>query len=398
MKIKVKEKRGISLIVLVITIIIMIILAGAVILSLNSSNVVSKATEARQKSDIANAKNVVALAKSEWELMSSGDKAAAPYNNLFNNYAQTKLEAAGYAEGTYEVTENGELYVLPAGFKASIYEGENTVAGGLVIYETESPLVPDTAGSTTNRDEARTTYNQYVWIPVEGNLEQYDWSQQKLSLKNWGSSSFKDALVETIPVEISNSIKKDGGFYIGRYEAGVPSGGSAEVQNGTQKPVSKKGAQVWSGIPWDANSPYDGTGNGCVKVAKLAYENSTSVESHLIYGAEWDAALKFISKEKNVVDSKSWGNYTDYTGEGTYTRNKIQLAGANENWKANNIYDMAGNLSEWTMEFYTSSGRPVLRGAHFNIPGASYPAAMRSSSSPEYIFGGFGFRIALRIK
>ncbi len=42
------EKKGISLIVLVITIIVMIILAGAIILALNGSDIIGKATEAKE--------------------------------------------------------------------------------------------------------------------------------------------------------------------------------------------------------------------------------------------------------------------------------------------------------------------------------------------------------------
>ena len=54
-------KKGISLIVLVITIIVMIIIAGAIIISLNSSNVISQANTAVESSDIANIKSALAL-------------------------------------------------------------------------------------------------------------------------------------------------------------------------------------------------------------------------------------------------------------------------------------------------------------------------------------------------
>jgi flagellar basal body-associated protein FliL len=56
------NKKGISLIVLVITIIVMIILATAIILSLNSSNISGKATEAKLSSDLANKKEASAFA------------------------------------------------------------------------------------------------------------------------------------------------------------------------------------------------------------------------------------------------------------------------------------------------------------------------------------------------
>ena len=59
---KLNNKKGISLIVLVITIIVMIVLAAAIILSLQSSGIIDKANEAKTASDVANAKQLVAMA------------------------------------------------------------------------------------------------------------------------------------------------------------------------------------------------------------------------------------------------------------------------------------------------------------------------------------------------
>ena len=60
-------------------------------------------------------------------------------------------------------TVNGEeLHApIPDGFTASKVDGENTISNGLVIYETEEEV------NSSNHDTALTTYNQYVWIPVE---------------------------------------------------------------------------------------------------------------------------------------------------------------------------------------------------------------------------------------
>ncbi len=58
-------KKGISLIVLVITIIVMIIIAGAIIISLNSSNVIDQSNKAVKDSDEANARSVLALKYAE---------------------------------------------------------------------------------------------------------------------------------------------------------------------------------------------------------------------------------------------------------------------------------------------------------------------------------------------
>lgn len=54
-------KKGISLIVLVITIIVLAILAGAIIISLSNQNVISQASDAVTKADLANARNAVTL-------------------------------------------------------------------------------------------------------------------------------------------------------------------------------------------------------------------------------------------------------------------------------------------------------------------------------------------------
>jgi len=58
-------KKGISLIVLVITIIVMIIIAGAIIISLNSSNVLDRSNEAVKSSNLASAKSTLALKYAE---------------------------------------------------------------------------------------------------------------------------------------------------------------------------------------------------------------------------------------------------------------------------------------------------------------------------------------------
>ncbi len=59
------NKQGISLIVLVITIIVMVILAGAIILTLNNSGIINKASEAVEETNLATVKEVASLAWAE---------------------------------------------------------------------------------------------------------------------------------------------------------------------------------------------------------------------------------------------------------------------------------------------------------------------------------------------
>ena len=160
---KVNKRRGISIITLVITIIIMLILSMAIILSLNSSEIISRARKAKKDVNYTNAKELAAVARADWDLMSDSEKAES--DNLFSKYAESRLIQAGFSEngeGSYRVSESGNVVVIPKGFVASIYEGEKKVSEGLVIYETDLKTL-----TTKEQEDAMKLYNQYVWVPVE---------------------------------------------------------------------------------------------------------------------------------------------------------------------------------------------------------------------------------------
>jgi len=146
-----KNKSGISLIVLVITIIVMIILASAIILSLRSSGIIGRANEAKTKSDIANAKEVVSLAYAEWELDNANLKGT--YSD-FSAYATAKLAEAGFDTDNMYVTEDGELYTGVAAFFT-----KNNIAIGT---EVTGYTLNDTASYTTDGNE--NTYDEVNWI------------------------------------------------------------------------------------------------------------------------------------------------------------------------------------------------------------------------------------------
>ena len=103
---KLNNKKGISLIVLVITIAVMIVLA-AIILSLQSSGVIERANEAKIKNDIASAKELVAVANSEWLLMTETNQ--EQNGGDFVTYAETKLNEAGYDANDYVINEEGNV-------------------------------------------------------------------------------------------------------------------------------------------------------------------------------------------------------------------------------------------------------------------------------------------------
>ena len=139
-------------------------------------------------------------------------------------------------------------------------------------------------------------------------------------------SSYKDM------VEKTDSVNANGGFYIGRYEASEEAG----------KVATKKDKKPWNYISQEQALENTKT--------ETMYPDS-DFTSTLLTGAAWDRTLCWLYEtgEKSIVeivgDSKSWGNYSD-DEDGN---NGIINTGT-ERTVANNIYDLAGNLAEWTTE------------------------------------------------
>ena len=156
--------------------------------------------------------------------------------------------------------------------------------------------------------------------------------------------------------ETYQSIKKYGGFYIGRYEISGSVESPTVVQGGTVLTADDESAGNWYNLK-----------KACNNVV-----NNDKVKSEMIYGNQWDRVLNWLvetgAKEQDEVysNSNSWGNYSDSTGEAATDSGSPQTSRKNEAWQANNIYDLAGNYMEWTQEAsYTSfrivRGRSLLR-------------------------------------
>ena len=383
---KKNQNKGISLITLVITIIIMIILAGAIILALNSSNIVGRAQEARTKTDYAAARDIVTLAYGEWMLMSEEEQAEEPYDGSFAVYAEEKLNKSGVPEGKYGVGEDKTIATKAPG--GTVQDGVPIPSGfEYVIGEKDTGLV---IKSTIINDGG---YDEYVWIPVDiipGGLAIKDYNKGESYKANINADN-------KMPAEMQESIAKYNGFYVGRYEAGINTNNSNSSADttGTKKPLSQKNKYVWNYIAYDAEysnnieTDYGNpNNNGAVKVARSLGEfYNNKVGSDLLYGEQWDAICKWIDTTTSVTNSKEWGNYRDhaftlkntsakystdygssYTNVTSNSKTASQLwlitTGADEKFKAKNIYDFAGNVNEWTHEkgnYYSDAAR-VRRG------------------------------------
>ena len=120
---------------------------------------------------------------------------------------------------------------------------------------------------------------------------------------------------------------------------------------------------------------------------------------HLTFGAEYDSVLEwFIKTEVKTLaeiaeDSTEWGNHWNIEN----SPRKVVETGSREKWCANNIYDFAGNVAEWTQEQKESSFR-VIRGGGYFGNGNGYPVAYRGYDNPNEDYFSRGFRAMLYIK
>ena len=433
-----KQNRGVSLIVLVITIIVMIILATSIILSLNSSGILKKSNKAKRFTDYQTAKELAIMAKSDWDLMSDEQKTAN--GGTFSEYAQTRLQQAGFltsGPGSYEVTNDCIVYAypkIPAGFVASKATGETKVSEGLVIYEGSAEV------TDANVATAQTTRNQYVWVPVpeineffrkdgyeRGSLQSRVSSGDATEPYNLAdTSSLTDAEKAALKKEqdehaaMMESVGEYWGFYIARYEAGSSTERKDKANGTTQLIASQKDkypyhyvgcAPSMTSASGDVTFSNRNQGKGAVELSRSIYPESGNygVVSTLIYGVQWDAAIKFLSDVQNttidpsepyIVRSTGMGWYNNYSSENPKHKTGIAV-GTNVANKVKNIYDMGGNVCEWTMEAYKTTSR-VYRGGAYSSAGyeAGYysPASVRRGTSTNWTTDQVGFRVALYLK
>ena len=137
----------------------------------------------------------------------------------------------------------------------------------------------------------------------------------------------------------------------------------------------------------------------------------------MIWGIQWDETMKWLidtgekTYEDIASDSTSWGNYynnsfTYYTDTSKSTATKSSgsttriPSGAYEGANANNVFDLAGNVYDWTLES-NGSGTGIsryFRGGLYGNDGYIYPAAYRSYDYPNDSNDYVGLRCALYIK
>ena len=338
-------------------------------------------------------------------------------------YRASSVEDELYVNGvtTEEVITDSET-----GEETTVYTREHS--GGFVIYEGEDEVPEDESGLF----ETQKTRNQYVWVPISseelvnmyhtsnnllyGNyynftatgysltksgtrepalLSRYDKDNTYLKQYMYGitQSQFIGEMRQKF-YEMLKSSATYGGFYIGRYETGNLSKNVPVVR----KMNTDIASQNWYRMYQRCKELSGGNG---------------AVETNMIWGIQWDETLKWLidDGEKTApeiaADSTSWGNYYistftyKNTSGGTSTKNMSNSTkiptGSADYTKANNIYDLAGNVWDWTMESGGVNFR-YCHGGFYSYDGYDSPAHNRYYDSPLNSYTSIGCRAVLYIK
>lgn len=326
----------------------------------------------------------------------------------------------------------GDTVPVPKGF----YYVGGDISTGVIISDNEKDKYEAGKDKTKFEYTTRLKGNQFVWIPCTEEEYQktdmwYETKQEGLSLQNadWDKET---------PIGELEQIKKYGGFYVARYEAGladtITEFAKTQEHTGTNKiynvkgvPQSKEGLSPWIFIDYTH-----------VKMNAENMYNNEYVTSSLISGTQWDVILNRIVqkraiKKENLTNSSIWGNYKDteisYTGRITtlsFTNNSwyipafsgintgktekyiatLTTTGACSDTERYHIFDLAGNVAEYTTEKsayrqetdQTNTQYYVLRGGGIDQNAAEYPACYRYGiSHPSYTSYAIGFRVVLNM-
>ena len=384
------KNKGITLIALIITIIILLILVGVSINLAIKGDLFGSAEKAVSGTNDKTAQEQTRV-----------DELMGELGRVEEQQRQDNLPGTRVTENTKYVS-NGKTAWIPKGFTVSGIKSEQSIDNGLVIYDIPEGTTPD----WSNPDSVKTKYNQFVWIPVEvkstdtensiANFYRSAWAEntatggertelstlftEPYSYDTTNNYDQTNGIADQI-TELTKSIYKYGGFYIGRYEAGSETERNSNSSQ-TAEFVVQQDKYPYNYVEWGKSM--SDVSEGTVYLCNNLYSKTNAnygATSMLCTGASWDSMLDFIKDSSHsVTDSTTWGNYynsetykvyrgslysnsawsTANTTTGTeVTTNKSILltTGATERNSSKNIYDIAGNVHERTTESVSSDTR-----------------------------------------
>ena len=281
--------------------------------------------------------------------------------------------SSGYVKKNTEVTYPDGKVWIPEGFRIS-KDSASTVQGGVVIEDKD--------------------LNQFVWVPV-ATLADYK--------RTWYTGvSTLSKYSEALPEDEKTSVERYKGFYIGRYEAGDKDSTEASTpdlrtwSSSTSNKISIKANQA----------PYNYvTRTQAVSLSEgFSTKQGYKAKTKLVSSYAWDTTIEFIQKvNSDYGNSSEEGNYhdttfsyTDITGASqTKASNSQVLVPTGQTTPVCNIYDMGGNVLEWTTESCSYKFSPYAMRGGDGSGKFAHDAAGYRINNPGDAYGNVGFRLTL---
>ena len=249
-------------------------------------------------------------------------------------------------------------------YQGTLYDysgsGNSTISSENINYREPGVLTDTSYGDwSTNSSSGYALIKQYIdGMSDKSNTEiQTQWTKQVQEEYN--------AMVE--------SVTKYGGFFVGRYETSY---------NGTVV------ASVSGVKPMSEETTSGGTWYGMYQKQKDFTTSSDKMQANMIWGSQYDAVLNWAltGTDSAHVTANSYGNHQGSSVEcGSYN---------NGSDKINNIYDLEGNLFEWTQEVGGTDTR-ISRGGFYDY---YVSPSIRGNGYPSSTYDYNGSRLSLYIK
>ena len=337
----------------------------------------------------------------------------------------TQAEAAMNFNET-EHTEGDITVKIPAYCAVSQVEGENTLDKGLVIIDKNGNEwvwieVPKTTvftratGDNPNIEDIKDDLIAYATDYREGKTGQgLNWSDEY-----YDGCGLESGEYTKLYEKMLKSVYDNKGFYIGKYEVGIKEN---TVRSYGSEYSTLHSTEGQTPVIQANKYPYNWV--RCSQAQTLSSTLATGGKtSSLMFGIQWDLVMRYleVKGKKSVADLKTdstlWGNYNNgrfNLTTGSYSEdNGASWTVAPKNKTSNgnvllttssidsnncmNVYDIAGNVWELTLEHATSDFYTpcVDRGGDYRNSGSNYPASQRNNRNTTYSDFSLGFRPTL---
>ncbi len=396
-----KMQKGITLIALVMSVAIMIILIGVTLEIVIDTGLSATAKEAAEGTsedaeyDRQLVEGYVERPDGSWLAISdyaNPEREIYPYGI---NILEDKRIPSGWDTTKVTAITDGEYIIpLPKEFSILEIEGENsTVDNGLVVVD-------------------KHTGNEFVWIPVEGYTA---YSEPKSLGPLTGTYSASGALYESQTTldylygtnfynfandfkyaedeeNLVESIRTYGGFYVGRYETTYDSVDASGVPQGIGvkpgKNVLRADNILQAGKSTQSGNKYYYAWWGLYKTQKDMYKSNAFVKSFMITTGQWTAIMSYTGYGNEIRGTDTYASKPSLSGAAYGTDSSLYD-------ETHNIYDLAGNLQEWTSSILLVASHRTYRGGVYNQ--SANNASTTKGIEPYFGNGITGSRITLYI-